>query len=375
MVSVFQNISFLVEQVGFGVFLVYLYGVFARKDLDTSHIDISLGILFGIAAILAMADPIKLHGGIIIDLRNLYVGLAAAFFGWRGGLACASLAVATRLGIGGAGTTAGVASILVAMVMGLIWAYHVRPRVTKVYIGFQLLALMISCHIFAGTFLPDAIQARYYTELAPLMFLGNVIGVNLVGPMIVRETALVGENRQLIKAATTDPLTMVLNRRSAIARYRRICNKPPPKRGIAMTCIDLDKFKTINDTYGHLAGDRVLKEVAHRLTTCLRPSDVFCRMSGDEFLFVLVDVTSQEARQITERCRSLISRVPVTYEDDSIDVTISLGTAWSPRPLSFDAFRNKADDALYFAKDKGRNRAGFDVETIGKGPSQTQTVA
>lgn len=373
--SLFQNVLFLVEQVGLGVFLVYLYGVFERREMATPLLETSIGAIFGVTCVLAMTDPITLSEGTIIDLRNLYVGLAAALFGWRGGVACAMVAVAARLIIGGAGAVAGMTGIIIAMVMGLLWAYHVKGRIKNPHLGFQVLALMISGHILAGLLLPIGNQQQFFSVHAPLMFLGNLIGVNMVGLMISREMHLAGENRRLLIAATRDALTNSLNRASAEAAYRRILAKPSARRGIAMTCIDLDKFKEINDTHGHLAGDRVLKEVAHRISTCLRSNDIFCRMSGDEFLFILVNVTSQEARHITERCRSLISRVPIIYEDKSIDTSISLGTLWSSRPLPFDAFRDKADEALYFAKAQGRNFSEFEVEHLTPSPTVTPAIA
>ena len=357
----FQNFALLSEQVGLGVLLVYLYGVFARQSGEQWVIDCSLGIIFGLASLCAMLNPLIVTDGVIVDLRNLFVGVAAAYFGWRGGSLCALIAITTRYALGGAGAMAGMASILIAAVMGLIWLYWISPQIKNKVLSKQILGLILSLHFIGGLFLPEAVQTEYYTHYGPLMALCNIVGVNIFSLLISREKNLASEATRLYVEARADPLTGVLNRRSAVDAYQRILNAPRPKRGIAMTCIDVDKFKAINDTFGHLAGDQVLQEIAHLIGTSLRADNIVCRMSGDEFLFVLMNVTSNEAKIITERCRSLISRIPISCDEADIPATISLGTVWSAKPLHFEEFRSLADQALYDAKDAGRDRTSFKI--------------
>jgi len=361
----FQNLAHFSEKVGLGVLLVYLYGVFARKGAEQWVIDCSLGIIFGLASLTAMSNPITLADGVIVDLRNMFVGVAAAYFGWRGGVLCAVIAIAARYALGGTGSISGIVSIIIALAMGLLWLHVIRPKNKNHFISSQVLAALISVYLLGGLLLPSDLYASFYPNLAPLMVIANFAGVNIFGILISRERSLVGEAKLLEKQAMTDPLTQILNRRSAIAAYRSLQCGRPPKRGIAMTCIDVDNFKSINDTYGHNAGDQVLQDIAHRIGLCIRPKDIFCRMSGDEFLFVLTNVTSEEARNIAERCRSIVARVPVTTDEADIAVSISLGTVWSPQPMHFEEFRSKADEVLYAAKHKGRNHAAFDIESVG----------
>lgn len=335
--------------------------MFARKGVTDAQLEISLGTVFGIAAMLSMADPIHMTDGVIIDLRTLFVGTAAAFFGWRGGTMSALIAVAMRSSIGGAGAAMGLTGILIALAMGLLWAYYVRPRIKNPILSYPILATMISTHLLSGLLLPADLVARFFTHLAPILFIGNIVGSNVIGLLIRREMALVGETKRLSVAAMTDPLTKIFNRRSAIEAYEQMLNKPRPKPGIAMCCIDLDKFKKINDTYGHLAGDQVLQEVVERLSTCLRPADIFCRMGGDEFVIVLVNVSSDEAHSISKRCSSVISRVPIACDETSITASISVGSVWSPVPLHFEEFRSMADEALYNAKKDNLNRPTFNI--------------
>ncbi len=361
MSSVFQIIVFLFEQVGQGVLLIYIFGMFARKGVAKAQLEISLGTVFGIAAILSMADPIHMTDGVIVDLRTLFVGMAAAFFGWRGGAMSALIAVAMRSSIGGAGAVMGITGIIIALAMGLLWTYYVRPRIKNPILDYPILAAMISAHLLSGLLLPADLVAQFFTHLAPILLIGNIVGSNVIGLLIRREMELVGETKRLSVAAMTDPLTKILNRRSAIEAYEQMLYKPHPKRGVAMCCVDLDKFKKINDTYGHIAGDQVLQEVVARLSTCLRPADIFCRIGGDEFLFVLINVTSEEAYSIAERCSSVIARVPITCDTGKITASVSLGTVWSPAPLHFEEFRSKADEALYHAKNDSPSRTRFQI--------------
>lgn len=362
MPNALTEIAIFLEPVGMGVILVYFYGFIARKETSKTIEDVSLGFVFGLAAVLAMADPIEISAGIIVDLRNLFVGIAAAFFGLRGGSIALAMAIIARLEIGGAGAPVGIVGVTIAAFMGLAWAWFVRPKINNNFIALPLLAAMISTHILACFMLPEPVMVIFLTTLAPILIMLNFVCTSIFATLIYRERALLKERTQLHTEATTDPLTGILNRRSAIAAYKTLQSVSAPERGIAMTCIDVDKFKGINDAHGHLAGDQVLKDVAYRIGQCLRSADIYCRMSGDEFLFVLVNVTREEARQITERCRSLISQEPVVYDNNAIAVSISLGTIWSQIPLSFEIFRNSADDVLYDAKNGGRNRTAFDVK-------------
>ncbi len=363
MPNILTEIAIFLEPVGVGVVLVFIYSIVARRGVSKRVEDASLGFVFGLAAVLAMANPIEMSEGIIVDMRNLFVGLAAAFFGVRGGAIALAMAIAVRLGIGGVGAITGVVGVTIAALMGLAWARFVRPRITSDIFALPALAAMISLHIVAGYMLPAASQTMFFTMLAPLLILLNLICTTLFAFLIYRERMLLGETSRLQTAAMFDPLTRIMNRGSAIEAYERIIRGPTAQRGIAMSCIDVDNFKAINDIHGHLAGDKVLHDIAERLTTCFRAQDLFCRMSGDEFLFVLSNVSSEEARQITERCRSLISRVPVTYEGITINVTISLGTVWSATYAPFETLRNDADKALYGAKNGGRDQVNFSAQT------------
>jgi len=120
---------------------------------------------------------------------------------------------------------------------------------------------------------------------------------------------------------------------------------------------DLDHFKKVNDMYGHLVGDDVLREVARRLLVSVRPYDLVGRFGGEEFLVVLNNCDADSAMDRAEELRQAIAAAPITAASNSISVTMSFGVIASQywNPASPDEFVRRADAALYAAKDAGRN--------------------
>ena len=165
----------------------------------------------------------------------------------------------------------------------------------------------------------------------------------------------------LEKSSITDMLTGLYNRRyqhmifpKLVALARR------DKRCLGTISIDLDFFKKINDTYGHLAGDKCLVEFSDRLKKISRENDYLFRVGGEEFLFLAVTKDSEDILLIAEKLRAAIADKPITYEDHSIKLTISCGVTYADLSLPDDMMLNqmmlRADEALYEAKNSGRNR-------------------
>lgn len=157
--------------------------------------------------------------------------------------------------------------------------------------------------------------------------------------------------------ASTDKLTGLLNRHAftilmikLLAEHRRA---PQP---IAMLLADIDHFKEINDRHGHLAGDKVLREVAGLLQTGLRESDIAVRWGGEEFLLVLRGCDQDEAFRVAEILRQRIESTPMTVNGQPITVTVSIGASGYHSGEAPDQTVNRADAALYAAKHGGRNR-------------------
>lgn len=166
----------------------------------------------------------------------------------------------------------------------------------------------------------------------------------------------------LVDRATRDALTGLLNRGTAIERLTgQLAVARRTGRPLGVILGDIDYFKVINDTWGHLAGDKVLHEVSRRLHMQMRSGDVLGRYGGEEFLFVLYPCDVDELTEAAERLRRAVDATPVEVDDNPagrLEVTISLGafsTADAPE-LGVQGLLKHADDALYQSKAEGRNR-------------------
>ncbi len=163
----------------------------------------------------------------------------------------------------------------------------------------------------------------------------------------------------VFKLMTTDGLTQVYNKRFLLdSLEREIANACRNQQSIALLVMDLDKFKSINDTYGHLAGDAVLVEFAQRSQGVLRTGEILARFGGEEFCLLCSPVTVQQAVVAAERLRSAIAASPVCFQDIQIPVTVSIGVACydGRHPIEPTQLIAQADTKLYLAKQNGRNR-------------------
>jgi two-component system, cell cycle response regulator len=166
--------------------------------------------------------------------------------------------------------------------------------------------------------------------------------------------------QRLYDAAMRDGLTKAYNRRFFEEELSRaVTHATRHETPLALLLLDLDRFKLINDTLGHPAGDAVLREVAARLSRAIRNEDVLCRIGGEEFAVVARSTTAQAALALADRLRARIARGPVHHEQHVIPVTTSIGIA----EFSFSQHATPnllvqaADHALYRAKGAGRDRA------------------
>lgn len=160
-----------------------------------------------------------------------------------------------------------------------------------------------------------------------------------------------------LEMAVTDPLTGLRNRRYV----RRHLEGVLRNSGAAVLLIDVDRFKSVNDTYGHAAGDDVLREVAERVRGHLRAADVVARYGGEEFLVVMSGATAEDGQLVAERLRSAISTVPIQADGRTLSVTASVGVAAGEMGALSDEVVSAADAALYRAKNNGRNRVELAV--------------
>jgi len=153
----------------------------------------------------------------------------------------------------------------------------------------------------------------------------------------------------------TDALTGLYNRRHFDNTVEREFLRSKRYGGnLTIAIIDIDFFKKINDMYGHLCGDYVLKEVAYLIMDNFRKTDIVFRYGGEEFVVLLTETTASQSKIALERVRKTIENTVFNYDGNVINVTVSIGAAQNITDC-VNAFLNNADKALYKAKQSGRN--------------------
>lgn len=187
--------------------------------------------------------------------------------------------------------------------------------------------------------------------------------------LAARELALplhaVGLLEETRRLASTDALTSLANRRAATLRLNELAERDPSAGTLSIALIDIDFFKSINDTHGHASGDKALCHVAEILRAVARGNDLTARWGGEEFLLVLDGTSAATARVVAERVRGSIARTPCVLDSGkNVPLSVSIGVAtFDGRGL--DAFLDDADRALYRAKSRGRNRVEVASEPPG----------
>lgn len=163
--------------------------------------------------------------------------------------------------------------------------------------------------------------------------------------------------KQAINAAHKDPLTGVNNRSTleeSLNREVKLAQRYDRK--LSLIILDIDNFKIINDSYGHAAGDSVLKTIAELTQSCVRSTDILYRYGGEEFVVLLSNTDLTGAQLLAERIRQSIANATVSVEDTTVKISASLGVAELRSNEMNATFFTRADKALYQAKNSGKNR-------------------
>ncbi|MCR8923282.1 diguanylate cyclase [Dasania sp. GY-MA-18] len=180
---------------------------------------------------------------------------------------------------------------------------------------------------------------------------------NLLKKVEERTQELDKANQRLLELANKDELTGVNNRRYFEERLgQEIKRAKRNGSSLALVMLDLDYFKVVNDTWGHLAGDQVLKTVSQKLQYCLRDTDIIARIGGEEFCLVMPDGSYDGVIAHLERIRIDIAALKIIYESHDISISCSMGLAFCRESDTIQSLMERADDALYLSKNAGRNK-------------------
>ncbi len=211
---------------------------------------------------------------------------------------------------------------------------------------------MVDLRSTNGTYINDELVDEYQLRPGDHIKIGDTILKYLSGSDVE------GQYHETIYRMTiVDALTEVHNKRYLMdALEREIPRARRHRRPLSLVMFDIDHFKKINDDFGHLAGDSVLKELAGRMLARIRPDDVLGRYGGEEFIVILPETASDEAVSIADGLRKAIGDDMFYFEGQGISVSVSAGVAELDRRWDTFSFLKAADERLYLAKDAGRNQ-------------------
>ncbi|MGG3927106.1 GGDEF domain-containing protein [Metabacillus fastidiosus] len=338
-------------------FLSILGQVFKHKPMSYSITNkIVGGFIAGILGITLMSFSIEITHSALMDLRTFAIIIAMIY----GGL-----------------TSAVTAGIIIAI--GRIFLFEISIA-TFIALGIIIL-LIIACTFIQKTsstvfekFLYMNIANIVIVDSAFLYLIGDIHlsfriliyygTISMLGGFIIyylaNYTAQSNENfRKLKEHAQTDFLTGLNNVRQFDAVWNTLVNDAKEKKGnLSLLLLDIDHFKNINDTYGHGAGDSVLKELGKMLKNSVRSSDIVSRNGGEEFSFILPNCPNDQALKIAEKIRRKVEEADFFIsKTEKINITISIGVATFPGVIQNPKeLLEKADKCLYKAKHSGRNR-------------------
>lgn len=215
--------------------------------------------------------------------------------------------------------------------------------------------LIAGCFIFLGGSLVEPVltvsrAAGPLAQLAPMMLVAYITTMFSADIRFgLNEAKLLSETDELTALYNVRGFSLIMDRAFAQAvRY---------SRPFSVLMIDSDNLKTVNDKHGHEAGNDLLRFIATGIKSQLRTTDVPARYGGDEFVVLLPDTGANAARDVAERIRESIARKPLELRDKSVLITVSIGLAGYPGDgRRIDTIMERADQAMYRAKDEGRNR-------------------
>jgi diguanylate cyclase len=334
--------------------LAMIYGAIQRSSLGFRVRHIALGICFGLGAVVGMLQPLSLGPHAIVDARALFLGFAGAFLSPLGAFTALVVAVLGRIAINiNSYTFVGIASIIIAVVMGGLWP-EVRSRLRlSGTLALLVLGAMISLSLFGAYLAP--------TSGNPVHLVLVLAGYNLCGS-VVFGTIIQTQRRRALREraaqieATTDPLTGLLNRRSFERLYQQTRDQQG-SRGTALLLIDIDRFKGINDRFGHASGDKVLRKLAETLRGVVAVEDSVLRLGGEEFGVILGDRNIEGATRTAEKILDALRIRFLIDGTTTISVTVSIGMHYVAGPTTtLSQALKAADEALYAAKAAGRDR-------------------
>jgi diguanylate cyclase len=353
LIGLFQNACILIS------FLCFVQHFLREKHVFnelTRNGKIMFGIFGGLLGIILILNNVQITSNIIIDFRYIPILLSAFYGGLLPSIISSVLIGIFRLfflGVSDTSINGFIVAIIIGIGFGLIALLKSSKNIKWIYSA-TLFILVVSISMWI------ALKDRLLFSQTILIFLLSYFVVSF---FVIKYTDYLIEvlqiHQKLKNEATKDYLTGLNNVRQFDKSFNSLSQMTLRKEeDLSLLIIDIDFFKKVNDTYGHNAGDKVLKGLATILVDTCRTYDVVSRNGGEEFSILLLDCSAGKALQIAERVRKNVEVYNfLILEKQSINITISIGIASYPETTDqIDNLPENADTALYQAKKTGRNK-------------------
>ncbi|WP_375597137.1 GGDEF domain-containing protein [Devosia sp. Naph2] len=350
----FVDILGSISDLGFVAALTIAFRELSRLVNHRRQRALLMGALFGATAWFSSYVYTSTSVAALPDNAFVFVGLAAAFFG-RAGLLTAFLVPSALLSFLGELSVTEVVRFGLSGLAGLVWSVALNTPGRRRFPALAGLGLALNTALVTDFLFERNLELlRQGPEIASGVFvtvLTTVLITALLGLLMDRERHLLASELRLLHLANTDELTGLNNRRALLNVFDGI-----DATDRALLIIDIDNFKSVNDSHGHSAGDKVIRHVAEHLQASIRSGDLLCRYGGEEFAAIIRAGDEAEAVAAAERIRLDIEGTRVRIGQLALQVTVSLGVAWLGKNAEYSKSFDAADHALYKAKRSGRNR-------------------
>ncbi|OVE65829.1 GGDEF domain-containing protein [Clostridium diolis] len=349
----FQNACILIAFMSIAQHLLRNKRIFEDMSLKSKFL---WGLYSGILGVILMINSVHITTDTFIDFRYIPILFSAIYSGFFSSIISSILIAIFRSLILGVSDISLIGSAI-ALAMGIGFGIISLLKISKKRKYIYSMIFFVIASVISSFTVPQNITFDFKT--VSLYFSGYLIVsyISIKYADYIFETVRIYQ--KLRNEATKDYLTGLNNVRQFDNSFNNISQRAVRKEeDLSMLFIDIDFFKKINDTYGHNAGDTILKSLALILLDTCRTYDVVSRMGGEEFSVILLDCSDSEAVKIAERLREKIEENDFYISDNNfIKITISIGIASYPNTTTqIDNLLEMADTALYQAKNTGRNK-------------------
>ncbi|CAM3860014.1 GGDEF domain-containing protein [Mesobacillus thioparans] len=332
-----------------------------NPQMDTTLQKLKLGTLAGILGSVLMAFSIQITPVIIMDLRHVAILLSAFYGGFTAAFMAAAIVNISRLVFFNGSLETFLVTVLIMFLIA-VFAALIRKNVRGTdFFKWTLMGVVSLITISSGLLYLVGLTKQVYQILVNYWLITTISGVLVyfLAGYIVRSNLMF---MQMKTQSVTDFLTGLNNVRQfdsslneSLASARDLNEK------LSLLMIDIDHFKKVNDTYGHQAGDEVLRQLGGLLITCTHPSDIVSRNGGEEFSLLLKNCSYSKAQEIAERLRGIVENHCFSLPNgNEVRITISIGAStYLETTHCLDEFVKQADDTLYKAKRTGRNKVAL----------------